>query len=411
MVLTDLELAADLGHGAHPLAVGEGHIHIAAPLVEVADEGPDLAVVNGDGEVVGVQDDLPEARADLDVVTTGDSLERTSELDEGTAVVLVPTGILTPLELRIALGGDVRRPDAVVLGRQDIVLPVAVQADDIPAGHLHHRRLFAAADLAAHLRAGSLGHLGDTGVRIHVQVEAAVGADLDVRAVLGHLEFFAQGAEITAHVYGPCRILTELEFVSGREVHAQGNMPGTVGDHGDVAVPADAVQRQGADHGPVAGLGEIRERIVSRGNPSHTGRRVDEEVIDAVGADLDVRTVLADGELVVQAAEVTTEVHIPALILAELELIAGLEGDVSGHVVGTVGPHVQVAVPIDLIGRQGADDGPVAVLGVLGIRAADHFRNHDLEGAEGDTALGIDIAVTAVVLGNLLHGGNSKICI
>jgi hypothetical protein len=102
VVLADLELAADLGHGAHPLAVGEGHVHIAAPLVEVADEGPDLAVVNGDGEVVGVQDDLPEARADLDVVTTGDSLERTSELDEGTAVVLVPTGILTPLELRIA---------------------------------------------------------------------------------------------------------------------------------------------------------------------------------------------------------------------------------------------------------------------------------------------------------------------
>ena len=183
-------------------------------------------------------------------------------------------------------------------------------------------------------------------------------------------------------------------------------MVGTVGDHREVFAPTALIER--TDHRPGAGLGVIRERIVSLGNPCDAGSRVDEEVIDAVLADHDVGTALLDGEFAVKLAEGTTQVHIPALVLAELELVAGLEGDVSGHMVGTVGPHVQVAVPIDVIGGQSADDGPVAVLGVFGIRAADHFRNHDLEGAEGDTALGIDKAVTAVVLGDFLHGGADR---
>ena len=73
-----------------------------------------------------------------------------------------------------------------------------------------------------------------------------------------------------------------------------------------------------------------------------------------------------------------------------------------------VGPHVQVAVPADLILGQGADHAPVAGLGVIDVRAADHLRNHDLEGSDGDVAVGIDEAVTAVVLGRILHGGADR---
>ena len=153
MVLAELEAAADLRHGAHPLAVRQGHVHIAGPLVEVTDEGPHLAVGDRDGKFVGIQDDLPEAGADLDVVAACDGRERLAEGDEDAAVVLVPAAVLAPLEFRVAFGGDIRRPDAVLLGRTDIIVPVAVQADDVPARDRLRLRLVAAADLGADLRA------------------------------------------------------------------------------------------------------------------------------------------------------------------------------------------------------------------------------------------------------------------
>ena len=294
VVVAELEaVGVEMRDGAHPLAVGQDHIHIAGPAVEVADQAPDIAVADGDRIVGRIEHDFPETCGNLDVRAAGHRLERLIQGHERSAEVGIPGTVETPLEFRSFRHGDVGRPEAAVVGGEDVVLPVTVQADDVPArDRLRLRTGFIAADDAGYLGTRGFGHLGKAGARIHEEVEDTVGTDHDVRAVLRDFEFSVKAAEGTAHVHGPGFVLTELELVACGKGDAERHVPVAVGNHGQVAVTADAVLRQGADDRPVARFLEIGERIVSFADPSGSGLRIDEQVIVAVGTDHDVRTIL-----------------------------------------------------------------------------------------------------------------------
>ena len=74
-------------------------------------------------------------------------------------------------------------------------------------------------------------------------------------------------------------------------------------------------------------------------------------------------------------------------------------------VAGSVGPHVQVAVPVDFVSGKRTDDGPVAGLRVVGIRTADDLGDNHLETGDVDAALRIHETIDAVILGRVLHRG------
>ena len=179
----------------------------------------------------------------------------------------------------------------------------------------------------------------------------------------------------------------------------------TVGHHLDVAVPADAVFGERTDDGPVAGVLVVGISLVGLGQRGRTGREVEPQVIETVGLDHDVRTVLADGERRVEAAEVATIVDGPILVLAELEFVADLQGDALGHVELFVfgHPHFEVAVPADAVFGKRTDHAERAGLGVFLIRAA--FREGHHKAAHRNLVLGINVAVEAGVLVRVLHRG------
>ena len=410
MVVADLEAAFELRGRADPLAVGQDHVHVTGPFVEFADQGPHFSGGDGDLLVVGVIDDLVETGRDLDVGgVVGQGIESNAEFDEGATDILSPISVLTELEAAVAavvLGdvGEVAGPHAVLLGHGDIAAPTVEVADDSPA--LVAFRLgfgLVAADLGAHAAAEGLDH-GREAVRIEDEVIDAVLGNLDVCAVLRDREFGAEAAELAAHVDGPGLVLTELEFVGSGELDALGHVGLAVGDHREVAVPFDAVVGQVADDAPVAGILMVRIREVRVGDGNGVGAQVEPEVIGAVRADLDVRTVLGDGKFGIESGELTAHIDIPALVLAELELVVLGEADGLGHDVVAVfgGPGLEVAVPIDVIVGQGTDDAPRGGLGVVGVRAA--LRQGDGEG-RNRIDLGIHEAVAAVVLGRILDGG------
>ena len=381
MVVAELEaVGVEMRDRAHPLAVGQDHIHIAGPAVEVADQAPDIAVADGDRIVGRIEHDFPETCGNLDVRAAGHRLERLIQGHERSAEVGIPGTVETPLEFRSFRHGDIGRPEAAVVGGEDVVLPVTVQTDDVPTlDRLRLRTGFIAADDAGYLGTRGFGHLGKAGARIHEEVEDTVGTDHDVRAVLRDFEFSVKAAEGTAHVHGPGFVLTELELVACGKGDAECHVPVAVGNHGQVAVPADAVLRQGADDRPVACFLEIGERIVSFADPCGSGLRIDEQVVVAVGTDDDVRTVLRYLEGRVETAEGTAHVHGPGLVLTELEFIAGTQLYVGGDMIsGTVGPHFEILVPAYLVSRQGADDRPVAGLRVLDVRAALRKGHHEI---------------------------------
>ena len=179
-------------------------------------------------------------------------------------------------------------------------------------------------------------------------------------------------------------------------------MQGTVGDHLHVAAPAV----EGTDHAPGARLRVSGIRVLLLGNALDDlglgAVGIQDEVVLAGLGDDDVGTVLAHGEFLAQRVGLDalgiTEVHVPATVLAELDLRTGLELDALRHVQGTVGPHLVVIGPA----VERADQAPGTLLGVTGIRIAG--REEDLVFGNLDLALGFDIAVAAVVAGLLLHG-------
>ena len=181
-------------------------------------------------------------------------------------------------------------------------------------------------------------------------------------------------------------------------------MEGAVGNHLHVAAPAV----EGADDAPGThlGIGGIRVFLPGYGNDDlrSTADRIQDEVVPAVLGDDDVSTALRHGEFLAQRigtyALGITEILVPAGVLAELHLIAGGERDALRHMQGAVGPHFHVGIVAPTV--EGAHQTPFALLGVAGIRIA--ARNEYLVFGDGDFALGVHVAVTAVVAGLLLHG-------
>ena len=379
-VVADLEATVDVNQlaGVDASFFSQFKVGVPTGTVDVTDEGEHVTGGNGDGRSLGIgeiQDNLVETCGNIDVGTTGYGCEGFAQGNHSATIVLVPSAILAPLEgsglfAVGGFGGNESGPHITILGSDDIVVPVAIEADDVPTGYGLGFGFRFRGDHIAHLGAGSLGNHSGTGLRVHQKVEVTFFTHLDIGAILRHGEFIAHAAEFATQVHGPILILAELEFVGLVQGNAQGQVTGTVGNHSDVVVPVDFVILQAADDRPVAGLGECRIRVKCLADPSLLGLVVEEDIEVALCAHLDVGAILCNVKFGIQSAEFTAHVHGPIHILTELEFVATAQGYVRSHkVVVAVGPHDQILVPTHFIGCDAADDSPVAQFLVLLVRA------------------------------------------
>ena len=301
------------------------------------------------------------------------------------------------------------------------MVPVAVGADDVPAGDRLRFGLVAADDVADTAAEGLDDRVG-LGVRIDDEVIDAVCRDCEILAACGCRRLAAEVDDERLHVAGgaeiliPGLVLAELELVVFHQLDTLGHGGLAVGSHFEVAVPADTVLGQGADDAPGTRLRVFRIGQVGVRDGDHgvAAGEVEPEVIDTVCRDCEVLAAADTGEVGVHRDDERFDVAgcaivvIPLLVLAELELVVLADRDSLGDELVAVGrgEHLEILVPVHLISGQGADDAPVARLGVVGIRAADREGHNEI--VDRDAVHGVDETVAAVVAGRILHGGADR---
>ena len=373
-------LGREAEHGVlHPLDLLEAHRRGARP----AAEGFGVAVgVQGDGIPVGLV-----VHQDLDVRVprvddrTGEGSVHHLQLDEGLAfqdernvrrlaaftieneVLGTAEGILDGEDLVVhgadlhgLLGRGHARPGAAKVIACDILVSPHIEVDSLPAGEildidghgilglLHRRFRGVTAVRRQRDRVAGVHDDDDGGLRVQEEVVGAVFEALDVGAVLLHREGFAEGGEVAAEVDGPVGVLAELELVAGADREAQARVPGAVGHHRLVRIPAVARGGDGADDAPRAGLGHLGARVGGtalggiRSLGHAVGRHVEEVILHAVlVAILEVVIGLsgdgdraADGHARPAAAQV---VHVAPLIQGEAGAPARLVDDIHADAV------------------------------------------------------------------------------
>ena len=291
-VLAELEGAVaavflvSVGEVGGPDAVVFGHQNVVSPTIEVTHDAPALLFGNGlffgQNNVAhasaaglgyigsfgfGVQEKVEVAfRFHLDVITILGNGEIIAQAAEVTTVVFGPVGILTELEFVGLVQGNIEgQMVTITVGHHgDISIPadvIQLQAtDDTPGTDLGEVRV----------RVEGLGNPSFLGFIVEVDVEHTVGVNLDVIAILGDVKLGIQAGEITAEVFGPIQIFTELELVALGQVDVGSYVVVVaVGPHGQVFVPAHLISSDAADDGPGTKFLILLVRAVLRQDHQH----------------------------------------------------------------------------------------------------------------------------------------------